>query len=223
MSAPSRMALACAALLCAVALPSRAHAQAYRAAGPADLGGALRLTVDSPSGAVYSGERLRDQFGTQVGVAGELGVRVTPQLLLGGTLGFGLGDPGPRFDAACSGSSRCGAWSARVGLLAHWDFAPWSQVSPWIAYGFGFSAAGASGDEPGARFDYTYAGIDLGRLSAGLDFRTRGPVALGLFAEWTFGVYRGYRWSEQDVTVADGSIRNPTVHQWFSIGPRISF
>lgn len=212
-----------AALLLAAAPAAAQYAYYGRPPAPRmQLGGALRIGVDTPSGALYSGERLRDQFGPQLGIAGELGMRITPQFLLGGYLGAGFGQPGPRFDAACSGG-RCGAWSARVGFLAQYDFAPWATVSPWIGYGFGFSAASASGDVPGTRFDYSYAGIDLGRLSAGLDFRPSGNVGVGLFAEWTFGVYRGYRWAEEGLTVAEGSVREPTVHQWFSIGPRITF
>jgi hypothetical protein len=210
---------ASAALLLA-AVPAAAQVYAPPARSP--IGGSLRLGVDTPSGSLYSGERLRDQFGDQLGVTGELGVRVTPQLLLGGYLGASFGKPGPRFDDVCVGG-HCGAWSGRIGLLAQFEFAPWSTVSPWVGYGVGFAASGASGDAPGARFDYSYAGIDLGRLQAGLDFRPSRSVGIGLFAEWTFGVYRAYRWSEQGVTVADGTLPEQTVHQWFTFGPRISF
>lgn len=214
------------AVLLLAATPAAAQVYAaprsYAPAPRSLIAGSLRLGVDTPSGSLYSGERLRNQFGNQLGLTGELGVRVTPQLLLGGYLGAGVGEAGPGFDAICS-SRDCGAWSARIGLMAQFQFAPWSTVSPWIGYGIGFAAANVSGDVPGSRFDYSYAGIDLGRISAGLDFRPGGPVGIGLFAEWTFGVYRAYRQSEQGVTIADGSLPEQTVHQWFSIGPRISF
>lgn len=217
--------LSTAAALLVAAAPAAAQYASYSLPPPpsrGQLGGALRIGVDTPSGSLYSGEGIRDQFGRQLSVSGELGVRITPQFLLGGYLGAGFGDAGPRFDAACYGS-HCGAWSARIGFLAQYDFAPWSTVSPWIGYGVGFTAASTSGDAPGARFEYSYAGIDVARLSAGLDFRPNRTVGMGLYAEWTFGVYRAYHWSEEGLTVAEGSVSDPTVHQWFSIGPRITF
>jgi opacity protein-like surface antigen len=227
-TAARRLLLAATALIpLAAAGPAAAHPHGYYrppppvSAVPA-LGGSLRIGLDAPSGAMYSGERLRNQFGPQLGIQGELGVRVTPQLLLGGYLGVGVGFPGPRFDAACDGGD-CSATTVRFGLLAQYDFAPYAAVSPWIGYGFGFAASEASSDVPGSRFTYEYAGLELGHLRAGLDFRSFGHVGVGLYADWAFGVYRAYRWEELDATVADGSVHEPTVHQWFSFGPRISF
>jgi hypothetical protein len=220
-------ALACAALH---ATPAAAHGgHGYYGPRPAPqpaqrgpIGGALRIGVDTPSGSIQAGQRLRDEFDPQVGILGELGVRVTPQLLLGGYLGVGFGSPGARFDAACDFGD-CGAASFRMGLMAQVDLAPGGSVSPWIGYGFGLTAAATGGDDPVSDFNSSYLGIELGRLMFGLDFRPGGVLGLGLYADYTFGVFRRFEHEEFGVTVDEGRIRDGTVFHWFSIGPRISF
>jgi opacity protein-like surface antigen len=188
------------------------------------VAGALRIGVTNPSGSITAGERLSDEFGTQLDLQGELGVRITPEFQLGGYIGAGIGEAGPRFDALCSFGD-CGALTLRAGLLARYEFAPWSAVSPWLGYGFGFTWASASGDlDDGSRFESTFAGLDLARLQAGIDFRPgRGPVGLGLYVDYTLGVYRRFREVDPQFGVVRGSLDEPTVHHWFSIGPRISF
>jgi hypothetical protein len=220
-------AIACAALS---ATPAAAHPHGgyYGPQPPRPraergvIGGALRLGVDTPSGSIQVGQRMRDEFDPQVGILGELGVRVTPQLLLGGYLGVGFGSPGARFDAACDFGD-CGAASFRVGLMAQVDLAPGASVSPWIGYGFGLTAAATGGDDAVDDFSTSYTGIELGRLMFGLDFRPGGIVGLGLYADWTFGVFRRFEEEQAGITVADGRIRDGTVFHWFSVGPRLSF
>jgi hypothetical protein len=217
----ARTALA-AALLCA-ALPAAAHGGRgrYVAFAPPAVyrplvGGALRVGVDTPGGWLRPGERLRDELGSQLGIQGELGVRVAPQLLLGGYVGGGFGSAGPRFDAVCAGAD-CRASTIRGGLLAHYDLAPWAPVSPWISYGFGLAASWISDDLGGAAADATYVGLELARLGAGIDFRPgRGPVAIGLFVDWSLGVYRS-------ADGEDGRAPGGAVHHWLAVGPRLSF
>jgi hypothetical protein len=215
--------LVAAAVLACWARP--ASAQAYYAQpgyeGPR-ITGALRMGLDVPSGRAFSGMDLRELFGPQIGLQGELGVRVNPQVTLGGYLGLGFGEAGDRFDAWCSGAD-CAAYSFRAGLMGQYAFAPYSALSPWIGYGFGFTATVANGDDRGFSFSYSYAGFDLARLMAGVDIRPSGRVGIGFYADYSVGVYRAYHWDENDVTVDDGSIRDSRVHHWFSFGPRISF
>jgi hypothetical protein len=184
--------------------------------------GALRVGLDVPSGRAFSGMPLEELFGPQLGLLGELGVRVNPQVTFGGYLGFGFGSAGDRFDGFCNGSD-CAAYSLRAGVMAQYAFAPWATMSPWIGYGFGFTASVANGDDRGLEFSYSYAGFDLAHLMAGVDLRPSGRVGIGFYADYSVGVYRAYHWDEDDVTIADGSIGDSKIHHWFSFGPRISF
>jgi hypothetical protein len=184
--------------------------------------GALRMGLDVPSGRAFSGMPLDELFEPQLGLQGELGVRVSPAVTLGGYMGFGLGSAGDRFDGWCGGSD-CDAYSFRIGLMGQYTFAPWATMSPWIGYGFGFTASVANGDDRGFEFSYSYAGFDLAHLMAGIDLRPSGRVGIGFYVDYSVGVYRAYHWDENDVTIDDGTIGDSTIHHWFSFGPRISF
>lgn len=212
------------------AQPTFAQAGAYsRSYDPYQSGyglpritGALRIGLDVPSGRAFTGMPLEDLFEPQLGVMGELGVRVNPNVVLGGYLGFGFGSAGERFDGWCGGSD-CGAYSFRIGFMGQYVFAPYANVTPWLGYGFGFTASVASGDDRGFEFSYSYAGFDLARLMAGIDLRPSGRVGIGFYVDYSVGVYRAYHWDENEVTIDDGTIRDSTIHHWFSFGPRISF
>jgi len=186
--------------------------------------GALRMGLDVPYGRAFAGMPLRDLFDPQVGILGELGVRVTPEVTLGGYLGLGFGSAGDRFDEVCAGGD-CDAYSFRIGFMGQYAFAPWATVSPWIGYGFGFTASVANGDDRdfGLEFSRSYAGIDLARLMGGIDLRPAGRVGIGIYVDYSVGVYRAYHYDENDVTIDDGSIGDSRFHHWFSFGPRISF
>ena len=143
-------------------------------------------------------------------------------MTLGGYMGLGFGSAGDQFDGWCNGSD-CGAFSFRLGFMGKYDFSPFGNVNPWLGYGFGFTASVASGDDRGFSFSYSYAGFDLAHLMAGIDLRPAGRVGIGFYADYSVGVYRAYHWEENDSTVDDGTIRDSTIHHWFSFGPRISF
>lgn len=205
-----------------VAQPASAQYYAPPEYSAPRISGALRMGLDVPSGRAFTGMPLRELFGPQVGLMGELGVRVNPAVTLGGYLGLGFGSAGDRFDGWCGGSD-CGAYSFRAGLMGQYTFAPWAAATPWIGYGFGFTASVASGDDRGFEFSYSYAGIDLAHLMAGIDLRPSRGLGIGFYVDYSVGVYRAYHWDENDFTVDDGTIGDSTIHHWFSFGPRISF
>lgn len=223
----SRHVLAPMLAAAAVALwaePASAQGRYYAppAYSPPRITGALRIGLDVPSGRAFTGMPLRQLFEPQLGILGELGVRVSPEVTLGGYLGFGIGSTGNRFDGWCVDGD-CGAYSFRVGLMGQYTFAPWANVSPWIGYGFGFTASVANGNDRAFDFSYSYAGFDLAHLMAGIDLRPAGRVGIGFYVDYSVGVYRAYHWDENDVTIDDGSIGDSKIHHWFSFGPRISF
>jgi hypothetical protein len=213
------------AIAAAIGWAQPASAQGYYAPpgySAPRVAGALRIGLDVPSGRAFNGMPLQELFEPQLGLMGELGVRVNPAVTLGGYLGFGIGSAGDRFDGFCRGDD-CYGYSFRAGFMGQYTFAPLAPVTPWIGYGFGFTASVAHGDDDGFHFSYSYAGFDLAHFMAGVDLKPAGHVGIGFYVDYSVGIYRAYHWDENDVTIDDGSIGGDHLHHWFSFGPRISF
>lgn len=197
--------------------------------GPPRITGALKLGLDVPYGRAFGDVKMSELFDPQFGIMGELGVRVTPHLTLGGYLGFGFGSTGSYYRNSCGGHD-CDAFAFRTGFMAQYTFAPLAPVTPWIGYGFGFTTAYASGDsysdyyyDYAPSFEHWFWGFDVARFSAGIDLRPVRGFGIGLYVDYAIGIYTGYDWSEYGYSVSDGWMDNSQLHQWLSFGPRISF
>jgi len=184
---------------------------------------AFRGGVASPGGSAVDGVAMRDLFGNQLTLGVDVGLRASPHVYMGLFAEGGLGLGGDAIDSTCRGTSDCGAASGRLGAALHYHFSPYAPLDPWIGYGVAVSGATVSGSDASGTFDRTFSGIEYAKLMAGVDMRLGGSATLGLYAEWTSGVFSQVEAKENGVVVDSGSVGNTTTHSWFTVGPRLKF
>jgi hypothetical protein len=185
---------------------------------------ALRGGVAAPGGNAVEGVPMRDLFGNQLTLGLDVGLRASPHLYMGLFAEGGLGLGGDLVDGACrTGTHDCGAASGRLGAAIHYHFAPYAPLDPWLGYGVAISGATVSGSDAFGTFDRSFAGFEYAKLMAGVDMRLAGSATLGLYAEWTSGVFSQVEAKEDGVVVDSGSVGGTTTHSWFTVGPRLKF
>lgn len=187
---------------------------------------AFRAGVATPGGSAASGLAMDELFGEQVALGVELGVRTTPHLYVGLFAEGGVGGAGPTTSASgCLGTGRCdtGSASGRVGVGLRYHLAPYAPIDPWIGYGVAISGATVSGDDAYGSFSRTLTGVEFAKLSVGADLRLSRGSALGLYAEWTSGVFTQLEDRENGAVVGSGTLPSTTTHTWFTVGPRLRF
>jgi len=182
---------------------------------------ALRGGLASPGGSAASGLTMTDVVGEQATLGVELGIRATPQLTVAAFLEGGVGGPG---DSTYCGAG-CSAYSssARLGMLVRYHLAPYAPIDPWVGVGMAVAAASASGTDVAGDYDLTFSGFEFPKLSVGADLRLAGHASLGLYAEWSHGIYGQAEERQNGVLVSDGQIDQTTSHSWFMVGPRLTF
>jgi hypothetical protein len=76
-------------------------------------------------------------------------------------------------------------------------------------------------DEGRYRETSTASGIELARLSGGLDFRVKRGFGLGPFALLSIGRFGNQRTEIKNVVSHSGSIDDPALHAWLCLGLRM--
>lgn len=186
---------------------------------------AFRAGVASPAGTAAEGLPMADLFGEQLALGVELGVRTTPHLYVGLFAEGGFGGAGPSSSATGCLGANCGtgAASGRVGVGLRYHLAPFAPIDPWIGYGVAVSGATVTGDDAFGSFSRTLTGVEFAKLSVGADLKLSRRSAIGLYAEWTSGVFTQLEDRENGAVVASGRLANTTTHSWFTVGPRMRF
>ena len=186
---------------------------------------AFRTGVAIPSGNISAAtnDAMSNDFGPQVPLLLELGVKVHPMIFLGAYGGPSFGWTGSDFsNAQCgSGSSRsCLGADWRVGLEVQVHFLPAERFNPWIGYGLGFEAASAwASGGGGAGTGINLTGFELGRFAVGMDVRLSRYFGFGPFIGVDFGSYSHEHLQGTGGSV-DGSIANTSLHEWTTLGVR---
>jgi outer membrane protein W len=195
---------------------------------PASTGFQLSLRAGDmiPMGAATGaqGDDLSATFGNQIGFGFGAGYKVTPNVYLGvyGAVGFGGG--GSAISTQCEGIS-CDGNSLRVGLEVQYDFIPDGLINPWIGYGFGYDAVSMnlSNDTTGYSANLSANGWDFADLTLGVDFRASQTVGLGPVIDLAMGEYSNMSTTNIPNYPANGSIQNPSLHEWLTLGMRVVF
>ena len=117
-------------------------------------------------GNLRSGVDMRDVITPGIGIDLALMYRINPHWA------FGLAGQYQEFEA----ERATGARGMTVGLAAAYHIAPWARVDPWIQVGTGYRALWET--HSGADATSTQ-GLELAKLSLGLDFRVSRDVAVG--------------------------------------------
>ena len=159
-----------------------------------------------------------------------LGAKVIDQLYFGGYLNVGWGLEGGDLhtEAHCEAGNdaiddvSCSAVSVRLGLEVRYTFTPADSMSGWLGYGFGMTTGSQTISDAGRYSETSSAqGLELARLTGGLDFRLSRGFGLGPFAMVSFGRYTHQKTEINNVVTFSGSIDEPAVHAWGALGLRM--
>lgn len=159
-----------------------------------------------------------------------LGAKITDELYLGGYLNVGVGLEGSDLasEARCDAGTdtvddvSCSAASVRAGLEVRYSFTPAEPMSGWIGYGFGFTSGSQYISDVGRYGETsTASGLELARLTGGLDFRFKRGFGLGPYAMASIGRYTHRRTEINNVATFSGDIDEPGVHLWLGLGLRM--
>lgn len=121
---------------------------------------------------------------------------------LGPYLNVGVGGEGSdlRTESRCESGDdviddvSCSAVSVRLGVELRYTFTPAEQMSGWVGYGFGYTVGSQTISDEGRYTETSTArGLELARLTGGLDFRLTRGFGLGPYAMASLGRYTTLR------------------------------
>jgi hypothetical protein len=177
------------------------------------------------------GDALSSRYGWQwMPLDIGLGAKISDEIYLGAYLNLAVGSEGSdlRTGSRCDAGAdleddvSCSAVSVRAGIEARYTFTPGESVSGWVGYGIGITSGTQYISDAGRYSESSTArGIEVGRITGGLDFRTRRGFGLGPFAMLSVGRYVHQRSEIRDVPTFSGDIQNPDTHLWLGIGLRM--
>jgi hypothetical protein len=159
-----------------------------------------------------------------------LGAKVIDELYIGGYFNVGVGSEGSDLATAarCDAGNdavddvSCSAVSVRVGIEGRYYFTPAEPMTGWLGYGFGYTVGSQTISDVGQYSETSTAtGIELARLSGGLDFRLKRGVGLGPYAMVSIGRYTRQHTEIRNVDTSSGSIADQGVHAWIGVGLRM--
>jgi len=193
---------------------------------------ALRSGVSFPMGDASGGgsDTLGRRYAWQLPIAIDLGAKVTRSIFVGTyfQLGFGAEGSDREVTAYCdddddnfSNDVSCSALTARLGLMANYQFAPDAAVNPWLGYGFGFESASQSLNDKqhGYSETTTASGLTYAQLAGGVDFR--GSVGGGPYLEFAMGRFTRTSTEQNGRQVYSGAIDDRALHAWITLGLRL--
>lgn len=182
---------------------------------------ALRPGFAIPLGDGVQGAAMSDSVSPQVPLFIDIGGKVIPEVFIGGYFGFGVGTAaGGAKDLCEANGGGCLVARLNFGIQVQAHMMPRSQVDPWVGYGFGYETLGMGESSNGLIKSAGYAGLEFGRLMAGVDFRLSRVFGVGPFAD--FSVVQ-YSTASIDGNSFDLASDRKTAHMWLTIGARFVF
>jgi hypothetical protein len=177
------------------------------------------------------GDSLSNRYGWQwMPLELGLGAKITEELYLGPYLNVGVGGEGSdlRTEGRCESGDdviddvSCSAVSVRLGVEVRYTFTPAEQMSGWVGYGFGYTVGSQTISDEGRYSETSTArGLELARLTGGLDFRLTRGFGLGPYAMASIGRYTSLRTEIRNTETATRDISDPAVHAWLGLGLRM--
>ena len=177
------------------------------------------------------GDSLSNRYGWQwVPFEIGLGAKITDELYLGPYLSVGVGAEGSDLavEKRCEAGDdviddvSCSAVSVRMGLEVRYTFTPAEQMSGWVGYGFGYSVGSQTISDEGRYTETeTARGLELARLTGGLDFRLTRVFGLGPYAVASIGRYNAQRTEIRNGEASNRDIADPATHVWLGLGLRM--
>jgi len=195
----------------------------------------LRTGVSLPVGAATGADSdlLGDRYAWQVPIYLGMGAKITRSVYVGAYVHLGIGAEGSDslVEGLCDDNDHdlendvsCSVLTARVGLEGQYHFEPAEWVNPWIGYGIGYEGATQTirDREHGYEESHTASGITFAQLAGGLDYRMAKGIGGGPFLEAALGRFTRTTTRVNSEEVHSGSIDEPAVHAWISLGLRLT-
>jgi hypothetical protein len=189
----------------------------------------LAFPVGDATGA--PGDTLAARYAWQVPLALEAGVKIGPNVFVGGYFSYAFGAEGsdPFVEALCDDNDDdlendidCDASTMRLGLEVQYHFAPGEKLNPWIGYGAGYETSDETITD--SQHGYTEhaiaSGFTLAKLDAGLDLRSK-VVGAGPYLEVAIGQFTSATTEIGSVETASGDIPDAAWHAWLAVGFRM--
>jgi len=159
-----------------------------------------------------------------------LGAKVIDRVYVGAYFNLGVGFEGSDTEvkAHCEAGDdveddvSCSSVSGHGGVEVRYTFTPAEAFSGWVGYGIGATFASQTiSDEGRYREETTASGIELARLSGGLDLRPKRGFGLGPYAIVSIGRFSHQRTEIQNQPTFSGKIDDPALHAWVCLGLRL--
>lgn len=193
---------------------------AFRTGVSLGLGAAKESSSGEAARPEHWSSSMRDLVGLQVPATIDIGGKPNKHVFIGGYLSYAMGLTSGRLGNACDELPLdCRSTNVGFGAQVHYVFSPNEWLTPWVGYGFGYSWMTAGDGNREARM----RGFDFAHFLGGFDLRFSRTLGIGLFVDYALGSYAHQELSADGTTspLVDDAIHGRTIHQWFTIGPRI--
>jgi hypothetical protein len=195
-------------------------AAAQRAGDDTGLLLGLRAGYGVPFGDVARGaQAVRDLVPAKIPLWLDLGYRFSARVQ--GELFLELA-PASVADAFCGPGGSCQAFDLRFGVAVHFHLAPRRVLDPWLGVGAGVEVLRADGLGPDpavpGRFEWTWAGVELPLVEAGVDARISERLTLGPYVSASFVQFTSIAERPVGGTERTRKIEDRATHRWVQAG-----
>lgn len=191
---------------------------------------AVTFPLGNTTGA--NGDQLASRYSTQwMPLDVGLGAKLSDTLYLGGYLNFTVGFAGddPEVEQQCvdddsdlNNEVECSSDSVRAGLELRYTFEPAERTTGWVGYGLGWTTASQKiSDNVGYSERVTVTGVELGRLSAGFDWRATKGFGMGPLVMASVGRYLSTQTQIGADVTDERSIEDQAMHVWLTLALRL--
>jgi hypothetical protein len=222
--AEMRLAILAAGLAATAAILSSGTARAD--ASPSGIEVGLRSGYAIPLGSGYGGHDLSAAISGAIPIWIDAGYRfLNPNLFLGAYFQDGIGLLPSAASAGCGGQSgvNCSETLLMYGVQAHFHFAPYWALDPWLGVAFGFENLNATVSQGTLSTSLNNSGLDYVTFTVGADYKPVPNCGVGPFVSFALGEYNNASTSGSGNTqTQSGSIPNPALHEWLVLGIRVA-
>ncbi len=160
---------------------------------------------------------LSDLIDHKIPIWLELGYRFNPSIWGGLYLEL---SPAKTSRSFCVTGRDCSSSDVRFGVDMQAHFAPYGNIDPWVGVGIGAEFLAAKAYDPSINdvSKFTWAGLELPLLEAGLDLALSPRATIGPYVAWSIAYYTRYGVESPGYADISGDITDHAIHTWFQIG-----
>jgi hypothetical protein len=179
----------------------------------ARLGVALPMGNFVADGSATSSTSLGDVFAVKIPILIEAGYDVTPHVMLGFHLQYGI-IVDKTGNTACPSGFSCSDHDVEIGIEGQYHFAPSRPLDAWLGLGLGYELERETLTLAGQSQDYSLDGPQFLKLQGGADVRVGRVMTVGPFISFSLSEY---------TKDTGNDIAAPALHEWLSLGVKGTF